>query len=53
MSLTRVLTSSSLPHFIFAHKILEIYLLNQMNYWTIGPNLIACALSPKLGEEAS
>ena len=39
MSFTRVLTRSMLPHF-FAHKIFKIYILNQMNYCTIGSNLM-------------
>ena len=43
VSLTRLLTSSVLPHFIF-----KIYSLNQMNYCTFGPNMIACTWSPKL-----
>ena len=29
--------------FYFCLKILKIHLLNQMNYWIIAPNLIACA----------
>ena len=52
MSSLRVLTSSVPPHFILAHKILRIYLLNQMNYWTIGLILIPCARSPEPEEEA-
>ena len=36
MLMTRVLTSSVLAHFIFAHKILEIHLQDQMTYWTVG-----------------
>ena len=48
MTFARVLTSSVPPHFIFAPKILRIHLLNQMNYWTIGPILTPCAQSRKL-----
>ena len=53
ISLTRVLTSSVIPHLIFAHKISKINPLNQMNCCTIGPYLVACARNPKLEEKAS
>ena len=53
MSLTSLLASSVLPHFIFAHKIFKIHLLNQMNYWTISLILIPYARSPKPRKEAS
>ena len=51
VSLTRVLTSSVIPHYIFG-QISKIHLLNDLDYWIVGPILIPCTRSPEPGRGA-